>query len=100
MSAATKTRENTASVTGSTSSSVEIDAICESKNLDKTVRLQSEKRQEWIREIREERLQGNEKEQSCMSRVPDCKMGESQGEQKPHLGEREGNQDGSMERKG
>ena len=29
-----------------------------SKNLDETVRLQSEKRQEWIREMRAERLQG------------------------------------------
>ena len=29
-----------------------------SKNLDESVRLQSEKREEWIREIREERLQG------------------------------------------
>ena len=29
-----------------------------SKNLDETVRLQSEKRKEWIQEIREERLQG------------------------------------------
>ena len=29
-----------------------------SKNLDETVCLQSEKREEWIREIREERLQG------------------------------------------
>ena len=29
-----------------------------SKNLKETVRLQSEKRQEWIREIKEERLQG------------------------------------------
>ena len=29
-----------------------------SKNFDETVRLQSEKRHEWIREIREERLQG------------------------------------------
>ena len=29
-----------------------------SKNFDETVRLQSEKREEWIREIREERLQG------------------------------------------
>ena len=29
-----------------------------SKNLDETARLQSEKRQEWIREIRGERLQG------------------------------------------
>ena len=29
-----------------------------SKNFDETVRLQSEIRREWIREIREERLQG------------------------------------------
>ena len=29
-----------------------------SKNLDETVRLQSEKREEWIREIRGKRLQG------------------------------------------
>ena len=29
-----------------------------SKNLDETVRLQSEKRHKWIRETREERLQG------------------------------------------
>ena len=29
-----------------------------SKNFDETVRLQSEKRREWIREIRGERLQG------------------------------------------
>ena len=29
-----------------------------SKNLDETVRLQSKKRKEWIREIRGERLQG------------------------------------------
>ena len=29
-----------------------------SKNLDETVCLQSDKRQEWVREIRRERLQG------------------------------------------
>ena len=29
-----------------------------SNNLDETVRFQSEKREEWIREVREERLQG------------------------------------------
>ena len=29
-----------------------------SKNLDKTTRLQSEKREEWIREVKGERLQG------------------------------------------
>ena len=32
-----------------------------------------------------------EKEQCHLSRSPDIEMGESQGEQKPHLGEREGN---------
>ena len=37
---------------------MEIEETCTSKNLDETVRLQSEKRQEWIREIKEERLQG------------------------------------------
>ena len=30
-----------------------------SKNFDETVRLQSEKRREWIREVRGESLQGN-----------------------------------------
>ena len=29
-----------------------------SKNFDETVRLQSEKKEEWIQEIKEERLQG------------------------------------------
>ena len=29
-----------------------------SKNLDETVCLKSEKREQWIRELREERLQG------------------------------------------
>ena len=37
---------------------MEIEETCVSKNLDETVRLQSEKRHEWIREIRGERLQG------------------------------------------
>ena len=37
---------------------MEIEGNCVSKNFDETVRLHSEKRQEWIREIREERLQG------------------------------------------
>ena len=43
---------------GSTSSSVEIEGTCVLKNFDETVRLQSEKREKWIREIRGERLQG------------------------------------------
>ena len=42
---------------GSTTSSVKIDGTCVSKNLDETVCLQSEKRQEWMREMRGERLQ-------------------------------------------
>ena len=40
-----------------------------------------------------------EKEQSRQSKVPD-REGESQGRREPHLGEREGDQSGSMERKG
>ena len=36
-----------------------------SKNLDETVRLQSEKRQEWVREIRE-RLQGIVRAQAAL----------------------------------
>ena len=37
---------------------MEMEGASVSKNLDQTVRLQSEKKEEWIREIREERLQG------------------------------------------
>ena len=37
---------------------MEIKGACVSKSLDGTVRLLSEKRQEWIREIKGERLQG------------------------------------------
>ena len=37
---------------------------CLSKSLDETVRLQSEKRQEWIREGRGEKLQGTEEGRS------------------------------------
>ena len=58
MSVAAKTREDAASMTRSTSSSMEIEGNWVSKNLDETVRLQSEKRREWIREIKGERLQG------------------------------------------
>ena len=53
MSVAAYTREDTASI----STSMEIEGTCVSKNLDETARLQSEKRQERIREIRGERLQ-------------------------------------------
>ena len=41
-----------------------------------------------------------EREQSRLSRSPDHKGGESQGGQEPHLGEREGDQSESMEKKG
>ena len=37
---------------------MENEGTCVPKNFDETVHLQSEKRQEWIREIRGERLQG------------------------------------------
>ena len=40
-----------------------------SKNFDETVRLQSEKREEWIRELREERLQGIAEGASSVSRL-------------------------------
>ena len=40
-----------------------------SKNLDETVRLQSEKKEEWIREIRGERLQGIAEGASSVSRL-------------------------------
>ena len=42
----------------STSSSVEIEGTCVSKYFEETVCLQSDKRREWIRQIRGERLQG------------------------------------------
>ena len=51
-------REDTANVKGSTSLSVEIEGTCVSKNLDETVCFQYEKREEWIREERDnKRLQ-------------------------------------------
>ena len=40
------------------SSSVEVKGTCVSKYFDETVRLQSEIRHEWIREMKGERLQG------------------------------------------
>ena len=59
MSVAAKTKEDTASMTsehkflGENRGNLRV-----SKNFDETVRLQSEIRREWIREIRGERLQG------------------------------------------
>ena len=51
-------REHSERDEGCTSSSVEIEGACVSKNIKETVRLQSEKKEEWIREIRGERLHG------------------------------------------
>ena len=50
-------------------------------------------------QVHQSRFCQKEKEQSRLSRVPDRKMVESQGEREPHLGERNGDQSGSMERK-
>ena len=65
------------------------------------------KRKEWPQCHRESNWQvcrsrpcQKEKEQSRLSRVPDHEEGESQGGREPHLGEREGDQSGSMKRKG
>ena len=42
--------------------------------------------------MRQGRLYQKKKEQSRLSRAPDRKVGESQGEQEPHLGERGGSE--------
>ena len=51
-------------------------------------------------QVRQSRLCRKENEQNRLSRVPDGKIGESQGERAPHLDEREGDQSGGMEKKG
>ena len=51
-------------------------------------------------QVRQSRLCQKEKERSRLSRVPDRRVGESQNEQELHLGEKEGDQGGSMEKKG
>ena len=65
------------------------------------------KRKEWSQCHRESSWQERqsrpcqkEKEQSRLTRVPDHEGAESQGGREPHLGEREEDQSGSMERKG
>ena len=50
-----------------------------SKNLDETVCLQSEKRQEWIREIRGERLQGIAEGTSSAPRLASSSTASSSG---------------------
>ena len=65
------------------------------------------KRKEWPQCHRESSWQERrsrpcqkEKEQSRQSRVPDHDWGESQDGREPHLGKIEGDQSGSMEKKG
>ena len=55
------------------------------------------KRKEWPQCHRESSLQVR---QSRQSKVPDSEWGESPGEREPHLGEKEGDQRESMERRG
>ena len=59
---------------------MEIEGTCVSKNLDETVRLQSEKREEWIREIRGERLQGMQRAQVALPVWPAHQPRRSPGE--------------------
>ena len=73
------------------------------RNLNKLRRL---KRKEWPQchresswQVRRSHLCHEKKEQSSQSRVPDHERGESQGGREPHLGNREGDQSGSMKRK-
>ena len=58
MSVAEKTRKDTASATREHKFFGGIEGTYVLKNFDDTVRLQFEKRQEWIREMKGERLQG------------------------------------------
>ena len=58
MSVAAKARENTASMTQKHKFLGGNEGTCVSQNLDETVCLQFEKREEWIGEIRKEKLQG------------------------------------------
>ena len=58
MSVAAKTKENAASETREHKFLGENRGTCGSKNFDETVRLKSEKREEWIREVRGVRQQG------------------------------------------
>ena len=66
---AAETREDTASMTREHKFLGGNQGTCVSKNFDETVRLQSEKRQEWIREIRGERLQGVAEDVSSAPRL-------------------------------
>ena len=57
MSVAAKTKEHSARVTRELKFLCENRETCVTKNLDETVRLQSEKRQEWIRQVGGKRQQ-------------------------------------------
>ena len=60
--------------------------------------LQCHRESSW--QVPQSRLYQKDKEQRRQSRAPDRKGGESQGERESHLGEREKDQRGSMERRG
>ena len=49
---------------------MKIEGTCVLKNLDEAIRLQFEKRQEWIREVKGERLQGIAEGESSAPRWP------------------------------
>ena len=51
-------------------------------------------------QVRQSQICQKGKEQSRLSRLPDCMVGDSQGEREPHLGEKEGDRGGRMEWKG
>ena len=54
-----------------------------SKNFDETVRLQSEKKQDWIRKIRKERLQGIEESASSAPRLASSSAASFPGRNEP-----------------
>ena len=60
MPATSNAKENSKSVIikKNTSCSVDTTGACVLKNVDETIHLQSERRDDWIREVREIRLQG------------------------------------------
>ena len=59
---------------------------------------QCHKESSW--QVQKSRICQTEKEQSRQFRVPDHEGGESRGEREPNLGEKEGDQSDSTERKG
>ena len=110
-----KTKKRTEQESDSRRSSTLIGAPETNKDLAKWHRLQQKnlsilgllKRKEWPQyhresswQVHKSRLCQKKKEQSRLCKAPDRKVGKSQGEREPHLGERgEGDQSGSMGRK-